>query len=413
MKRGIYYLSAIILSLLTLSSCNQTEERGRLTLGFDLVDESLQKSASTDDYLSYALLTIVSEDGSLIYDKEPVELIHFGTGLVTRSLELPVGGFMLSEFMLTDTAGMVLWATPKAGSRLAGLVNEPLPQSFRIHADQSTSVNIQVIRVGTRPPEDFGYVEFNIDFIERFCLKVEFANRFPDCGNDSLMGPEGSMMPYYQSRLIIYAGERLILNERLDEGLNRFELPIVSKWYLVTATGCDGQTFFKQDFSLDELSMFSCDPNNPPLVIHYGEEPNVIITPEGLYQPTIKQGVFGQITGPLDSFMDSSYYDVQPLIQDICFFPYHVLDSLYTFAPINCFVSFDMVPWEPLVTVRSNSEGFFQLKLEAGEYLYMVKTEEGYYMDAYISSHRPGHVMVYPEEVSELSIHVVDCSMWQ
>ena len=97
MKRSVHFLSAIFLSLLALSSCNQSEENGRLTLGFDLVDENLQKSASTNDYLSYALLTIVGEDGSLVYDKEPVELIRFGTGLVTRSLELPVGEFLLSD----------------------------------------------------------------------------------------------------------------------------------------------------------------------------------------------------------------------------------------------------------------------------------------------------------------------------
>lgn len=412
MKRGIYLFTAIFLSLLALSSCNQSEERGRLTLGFDLVDENLEKSASTDDYLSIALLTVVGEDGSLVYDKEPVELIRFGPGLVTRSLELPVGSFRLTEFMLTDTAGEVLWATPKEGSRLAGLVNNPLPQEFRIHADESTSVNIQVVQVGNRPPEDFGYVQFNIDFVERFCLKVRFSTNFPDCGNDSILGPEGIMMPYYQSRLIIYAGDRLILNERLDEGLNRFELPMTSTWYLVTATACDGQTFFKQEFSLDELSMFACDPNNPPLLIQYGENPKVIITPEGLYQATIRQGVFGQITGPLDTFMDSTLMDVQPLIQDIHFFPYHVLDSIYTFAPIDCLIPYELIHMEPELVVRSNSEGFFQAELNQGEFLYLVRTDQGYYMDAFVSSHRPGYVKVSPGEVFELSIHLADCSLW-
>ena len=270
-----------------------------------------------------------------------------------------------------------------------------------------------MVRVGNHPPEDFGYAQFNIDFVKRFCLKVDFATDFPDCGNDSTMGPESSVIPYYQSRLIVYAGDRLILNEPLHQGLNRFELPLVSTYYLVMAAGCDGQTFFKQDFSLDVLAMHRCDPDFPPLAIHYGEDPDVIITPEGLYEPTIRQGVFGQISPPLDSFMDSTLLDSDMLVKDICFFPYHLLDSLYTFAPINCLISYDMFPWEPDVIVRSNSDGIFQIALEKGEYLYMVKTEAGYYMDAFVSSHRPGFVMVYPEEVSKLQIQMVDCSMWQ
>jgi hypothetical protein len=51
-----------------------------------------------------------------------------------------------------------------------------------------------------------------------------------------------------------------------------------------------------------------------------------------------------------------------------------VLDSIYTFAPIDCYISPDMLPMGPVAKVRSNSDGFFQLELRQGEYLYLVKT---------------------------------------
>jgi len=411
MKRGIYLLAAIVISLLALSSCNQAEERGRLTLGFNLVDENLQKSSATDEYLTFALLSIVGEDGALVYDKEPVELIRFGSGLVTRSLELPVGGFKLTEFMLTDTLGTVLWATPREGSRLAGLVNDPLPQEFRIHADESTSVNIQVVHVGNRPPEDFGYVEFIIDFVKRLCFKVSYDMVIPGGEWDSLMGPDGSNMPWYESRIQVKSGNRTILDEAMLPGLNHYKIPVGTGDYHIIATGLLKDTLFSEVFSMDELSLFSCNPENPPLMIPSRDQ-NIYITPEGLYEPTIRQGVFGQITGPLDMFMDSTLNDMQPLVKDICFLPYHVLDSLFVLAPIDCFIPYELIHMEPELVVRSNSEGFFQAKLQEGEFLYLVRTEQGYYMDAFISSHRPGYVKVSPGEVFKLSIHLADCSRW-
>ena len=102
-----------------------------------------------------------------------------------------------------------------------------------------------------------------------------------------------------------------------------------------------------------------------------------------------------------------------PVVRDIYFYPYTLMDSLVASSPNNCYFPEIYLPDEPTAIVRSNSGGFFQLPLEAGEYLYLVKEEAGFYMDAYISSHRPGYVMVYPEEVTEMRIHVIDCSMWQ
>lgn len=412
MKHSRSLITVILTALLVLSSCKQAEETGRLTFGLELEDAGLQKAALSYDHLTSALVTIKGEDGNLVYDKEAIELFWFGSGLVTRSLKLPVGGFILSEFMLLDSAGMVLWATPRQGSELAPLVREALPRHFKINSDESTSIDIQVVRIGNHPPEAFGYVQFNIDFVERFCLKVFFDTQMLDCWADSIIGPDGVVRPNFQSRLKVYAYDRLVLDEPMQAGLNRYELPL-SRRYLLTASGCNGNPIFKQDFSMDELSQFGCKPENPSLVIGPEIDPDIVITPEKLYEPEITQGIFGQILSPLDKFMHSPRSDINPWINDIHLFPYHVLDSIYTFAPVNCYIHPDMLPMEALAKVRSNSEGFFQIELEEGEYLFLVKTDEGYFMDIHFSSHQPGYVKVYPGEVSELAINLMDCSMWQ
>lgn len=413
MKKNIFLPLAILATLLTLSSCNQMEEKGQLTLGLEMVDEDLQKAAATYGHLTNALVSISREDGTMLYDKEPIELISFGDALMTRSLKLPVGEFMLTEFMLTDSSGVVLWATPREGSKLAGLVNNPLPQFFHIQPNEASTVSIQVVRVGNYQPGDFGYAQFNIDFVERFCLKVLYNEDCPDYERDSLMmGPDGSMMPYYQSRMKVFLYDRLILDEPMFPGENKYAVPVSSGRYVVVATGCYGATIFKKDFSARELAQFRCDPDFPHLEIPAGDDEDITITPEGIYEPEIKQGLFGQLTPPLDYFMDSALMASNILVRDIHIFPYWTLDSIYTMAPIDCYVPADLVPLEPLAKVRSNSEGFFQLELRQGEYLYMVKTEDGYFIDAYVSSHRPGYFMIYPEEVTHLVISLMDCSMW-
>jgi hypothetical protein len=155
-----------------------------------------------------------------------------------------------------------------------------------------------------------------------------------------------------------------------------------------------------------------------------------------LKEPTIKQGVFGSITLPVDDPLpadDTEYTedgtipsnnqsgdetvpteedDVYPVIRDIYFYPYTLIDSVRTFGPVDCYFPADFLPMKPVAIVRSNSDGYFQVPLDVGEYLYLVKEGNHYYMDAYISSHLPGFVKVYPEEVTRLLIHLIDCTMW-
>jgi hypothetical protein len=203
-----------------------------------------------------------------------------------------------------------------------------------------------------------------------------------------------------------------MVDEPLHPGLNHYQVPRLNGYYALMAFGYHGEQIFEQKFGPDELMQFRCDPDLPPLMIFNEPDPGILITPEGLHEPTIKQGIFGSIQLPVDSYMVENGSDIWPVVRDIYLFPFNVLDSIYTFAPMGCYIPTDMIQMDPVAIVRSNSDGIFQVPMEVGEYFYLVKMEDGYYLDAHISSHRPGHVMVYPEEVTYLDIHVVDCSMW-
>ncbi|MCK5137928.1 MAG: hypothetical protein KAR19_19230 [Bacteroidales bacterium] len=413
MKKSFLIIVGVAAMMVSWPSCTQLEETGKLQFGLELSDDSELKSVMADRNVSEALVSIAGENGALIFDKEPLPIYKFGEEYTTRSLKLPVGEFLLTEFMLIDSSGVVLWATPMEGSRLAHLVRQPLPIHFGISHEQTTSLDIQVIRVKDHPPADFGYVNFDIGFVDRFCLKVLYLSRCMEDWNDSILGPNNPDAPIHQPRFTMHLGDQLVVDEPLNQGLNHYAVPMLSDWYLLSATDCHGQLFYEQKIHLRELVNHRCTPDYPPLVIYHDPDSGIIITPEGLHEPTIRQGVFGSISLPLDSNTVTNDPDVWPVIRDIYFYPYAVLDSIYTFAPIDCYFPLEIIRMDPVAIVRSNSDGYFQVPLKEGDYLYMVKEDDRYYIDAYISSHRPGLVTVFPGEVTELLIHMVDCSKWQ
>ncbi len=271
---------------------------------------------------------------------------------------------------------------------------------------------MEVIRVKDYNPGDFGYANFSINFIDRFCLQVFYSSRCLEEWNDSILGPDGTGAPIHQPRFMIRVNDRLILDEPLNQGLNHYLIPLVSEWYVLSASDCHGEVFFEEKLPYKLLLEHRCQPEFPPLVINHEPDTGIIITPEGLNEPTINQGVFGMITLPVDNTLNKENFQVWPVVRDIYFFPFGFTDSIYTFAPIGCYIPPDLVTADPVAIVRSNSEGFFQAPLEVGEYLYLVKDGEGYYIDAMISSRLPGYFMVHPEEVTKLLIHIIDCSMW-
>lgn len=399
-------------SLLIFQSCNKAEETGTIRFGLDdFIEEGQLKSTAADAGLSEALVSIINASGELVYDKEPLPLYRFGGEVITKALKLAVGKYQLVEFMLVDSAGVIQWATPKENSPLANLVSDPLPAGFRVTAEETTELTVEVVRVGTHPPADFGYVSFDIEFVNRFCLQVFYSTRCYEDWNDSIMTADGNFAPVYQSQLVVWAGNRIVLNEALEPGLNYYTLPVYDGYYRFAATNCHHDTTYRHRFLIRELLQHRCGDNFNPLVIHDGD-PNIYVTPEGLVEPTIGQGVFGQLTVAVDDSINTGQYSFKAVTRDVYFFPYFEFDSIfYGNGPTDCHFNME-IPVEPVFISRANSGGYFQAELDPGIYLYMVKEDEGFYIDLYISSRVPGKVEVKENEVTKLYIHIVDCGLW-
>jgi len=412
MYNNIRFISLWMVVLILGSSCTKEETSGALRLGIELSGGEALKTAVADRNVTAALVTIAGENGHLLYDHEYLPLYSFGEGYTTRSLKLPAGSYTIEGFMLVDSTGVIRWATPRKGSILARFVDQPLPVAFTIRSEQTNTLQMQVVRTADHQSSDFGTATFEIDFVERFCLQVYYSTRCMETWNDSIMGPDGSGAPIYLPMLSIWSNNRMVLHEPLNPGLNNYRLPLLENEYLVEATDCTGQVVYQKTFLLRELLRHGCSDSSPPLVINRDTVPGIVITPEDLWEPDIRQGVFGQLSIGLDNYMIIDSTDLPPVVRDLFFYPYNVVDSLIMMGPIDCHFPIDWIQEDPVAIVRSNSAGIYQVPLEAGAYLYLVSDGGLYYWDAYISSHRPGHVEVFRDSVTIRNIHILDCSMW-
>jgi hypothetical protein len=179
----------LMIALITVFSC-QTEEPtpafNSVKFGFTppLANSSGRPKADAEPHS--IVITVEDADGVVINDEE-IMVSTFGTAYFTvEDIELPVGTYTLTKFLVFDEDNNVIMAAPVVGSPKAYLVDEPLPLAFTVHADEVTSVPVEVVNVvaDSDTPEDFGYgiATFSLDPVSTFVLHGLVSDRAT--GND-------------------------------------------------------------------------------------------------------------------------------------------------------------------------------------------------------------------------------------
>lgn len=308
----------------------------------------------------------------------------------------------------------VLWATPLEGSRLAYMVDDPLPIKFYVEANTTTHLQPEVVWIGNQHPGDFGYVAFDVQFINNLCIGIHYESSCWGWENDSILTANGDFAPIIPGKFLVFAEGERIMESYIVPGYNMMEIPRGFKMYHIVVVDCYNEKCFSEYFGIEELKHFSCRQGDL-LFINCGDDPGeIIITPEDVKEPSIKQGIFGRLMIPWDDSTSTEDYNVRPLIRDLELYMIDDTSNIFDLVEEldgSCYVHkrYDSTP---TVVIRSNSSGYFQAELEPGTYMYLVKTDYGYYIDMYISSRLPGKVRIYPEEVTILNIMIQPCYTW-
>ena len=161
-------------ALMLLSGCERQSSRDIRTgkVGFSLMGDELNtglKSVNFDDSTSTTqlslLISVADADSNLILDKKIIPLYVFGNQYISEKIELNEGYYFLTEFMVVNSSGEVVYAAPKRGSELDYLVSHPLPVDFKVIPGTESNLEVEVIAVNDYTPDQFGYVSFSIQVV--------------------------------------------------------------------------------------------------------------------------------------------------------------------------------------------------------------------------------------------------------
>ena len=188
--KHISWLVGLLLLATVFPGCREDEPAKpgniRFTLNPSVVTDGQGRKATSLPDGASVYVSIRRISGDEIYSLQPVRLLKLGDEYISEPLPLAGGNYELTDFLVADGAGNVVYAAPKEGSELASWVDDPLPQTFAVSDNDIAQVNVQVLPTDAHQPEQFGYVTFHVDVVAlpRFQLSVFRAD-----GTDLVFSP--------------------------------------------------------------------------------------------------------------------------------------------------------------------------------------------------------------------------------
>ena len=175
MKKSFLWLALLLMST-TLQLCTDESEilapeKVQFTCVFNVTGNDGGRIQSAE--LPTALLISIENNvGVPLFTLKEIKLLRIGDSFMTEPLEFLQGYYKITDFLLVGDSSKVLYATPKNGTTLAKAVVRPLPYGFNVTKNKIINVEMEVIDVSQRLPEEFGYASFGINAVNPVRLSV-------------------------------------------------------------------------------------------------------------------------------------------------------------------------------------------------------------------------------------------------
>ncbi|MCG8388680.1 MAG: hypothetical protein MJA30_24225 [Cytophagales bacterium] len=195
----------LIVSAMSVSCDEDSQEDLELkgTLNLSIPGSQMGNAEGRAHEASAATYVLVSLGGPTALTMEKINVYPFEATYISESIALLEGEYQLLDFIVLNEQDEVIYAAPKEGSELEALVDQPLPLSFNISGDESTSVQPQVVRTLSSQPSQFGYSSFGFEIQETY--------RVAAFGNGT----------FVEAELQIWAGGSLLGTETLEANTNQ------------------------------------------------------------------------------------------------------------------------------------------------------------------------------------------------
>lgn len=256
MKKKIFLLLTMLMAAI-LAGCSNPALEGKAAPdeGSGTVRFSLQRpgqaggrssaatsSAVTANSLQDAaklLITINDSFDKSYYSSKELKIYYFNGSFISEELIIRSGNYKLVDYTVLNREGKVIFATPKEGSRLAHLAQDPLPINFTVSSDDVTNIWADIVDITGIKPEDLGYTPFTYNNPEIISFIVDI---------------DTDRYTYYDPVLNVKAGAKEY-NFNLKKGENRLYLNSLDSSYNFTFTL---QRFvdYKASYSAAQLKAF-------------------------------------------------------------------------------------------------------------------------------------------------------------
>lgn len=177
MKKSLQLLAAICLAAFVFYACT-TEDDSNAIKAKEKIQFSFDLKSSTSGRVkdvppgSTLIISVQDENGTPVFSFKEFELYQLSGQFFTEPIELSVGNYTVTDFLVIDRTDQIIYVAPKEGAPLASLVSDPLPLGFTVTSNGVNNVGVEVISTSTHVPSDFGYASFNLIIREGLALPV-------------------------------------------------------------------------------------------------------------------------------------------------------------------------------------------------------------------------------------------------
>lgn len=191
MKKNVLVVGLALLTLL-FQACRDDESVTKGSVQFNFNASELHpaggRKLSELPEGSVLLVSLTNATG-VVYTLKELPLNKHEDHYISDPLILPHGNYSITDFIVADADRQVLYATPKAGSPTASLVDHPLPMAFNVGKVEVTDIPVEIISVDTHEAEDLGYASFEISIVDVASFKLSAYARAEN-GNFALSGAQ-------------------------------------------------------------------------------------------------------------------------------------------------------------------------------------------------------------------------------
>ncbi|MEM6816825.1 MAG: hypothetical protein AAF600_20960 [Bacteroidota bacterium] len=257
--KGLFFLFIVLLISCKNDENEQQEVMGEVSFA---INTSALGARIADQNPVSALVSIEDESGNLILSLEELNLVALGEETVTEEIQLVIGQFTVTEFLIINASNEAVYVAPLEGSKMAAYVEKPLPVSFQVGATIQESVSVEVLEVVPgSTPIDFGLVDFPIDFINLFQVDISMIK--DDLPADGMVTIEG-----YKNRSLLWTEQIDVEGTASIHLYDNVDTIIIEAFY-------DGLRLEKS-YTLEQIQ------NNPQVLFNFSDTQNFVIEVVGL-----------------------------------------------------------------------------------------------------------------------------------